>query len=116
MNKRSVYRRRRLAAGGGLVALLLVIAVATGAFSGGGKPAAEADPQAARSAPAPPELPRGGRSVLPDKRVVAFYGAPQSPRAGRARHRDAGQRRARGSSARRARTSASAARCCPRSS
>ena len=26
----------------------------------------------------PPELPRGGRSILPEHRVVAFYGAPQS--------------------------------------
>ena len=31
---------------------------------------------------APPELPRGGRAVFPRHRVVAFYGAPQTPRLG----------------------------------
>jgi hypothetical protein len=31
---------------------------------------------------AAPELPRGGRSVLPEHRVVGFYGAPQSPALG----------------------------------
>jgi hypothetical protein len=73
---RSVYLRRRLVAGGALVALLLAIAAATGAFSGGDKRSAQAERQA--SQPTPPELPRGGRSILPEKRVVAFYGAPQS--------------------------------------
>lgn len=32
----------------------------------------------ARPAPAGPELPRGGRSILPEFRVVAHYGAPQA--------------------------------------
>jgi hypothetical protein len=76
---RSLYLRRRLAAGGILVALLAGIAVATGAFSGRGEPPAAARRDTA--APATPklaELPRGGRSVLPEHRVVAFYGAPQS--------------------------------------
>ena len=31
---------------------------------------------------APPDLPRGGRAVFPRHRVVAFYGAPQTPRLG----------------------------------
>jgi len=73
---RSVYLRRRLVAGGALVALPLAAAAATGAFSGGDKPSARAEQRA--SQPAPPELPGGGRSILPEKRVVAFYGAPQS--------------------------------------
>jgi len=77
---RSVYLRRRLVAGGALVALLLATAAATGAFSGGDKPSAGAERQA--SQPTSPELPRGGRSILPEKRVVAFYGAPQSPELG----------------------------------
>jgi hypothetical protein len=72
---RSVYLRRRLVAGGALVALLLAVAAAPGAFSGD-KPSTVAERQA--SQPAPPELPGGGRSILPGKRVVAFYGAPQS--------------------------------------
>jgi hypothetical protein len=80
---RSVYLRRRLVAGGGLALLLLAIAAATGAFSGDGEPAERAEPLAAQQpGPAPPELPRGGRTILPDKRVVAFYGAPQSPELG----------------------------------
>jgi len=80
---RSVYLRRRLVAGGALALLLLAIAAATGAFSGDGDPAERGEPQAAQQPePAPPELPRGGRSILPDKRVVAFYGAPQSAELG----------------------------------
>ena len=80
---RSVYQRRRLVAGGALALLLLVIAAAAGAFSGDGEPAEQAKPRAAQQPePPPPELPRGGRGILPDKRVVAFYGAPQSPELG----------------------------------
>ena len=76
MEERSVYVRRRLVAGGTLVVILGGIAAASGAFSGGGKPAARAE-QAPLPA-APRELPRGGRSILPGNRVVAFYGAPQA--------------------------------------
>ena len=78
-----MFLRRRLAAGGVLVALLAGIAVATGAFSGGEEPPAPAAREAAgQAAPEPAELPRGGRSVLPEHRVVAFYGAPQSDELG----------------------------------
>ncbi len=68
-----VYRRRRLVAGGaaGLVAML-VLAVGLLVGAGGGDDEPEANPQ-----PRPAELPGGGRTILPDKRVVAFYGAPQ---------------------------------------
>jgi hypothetical protein len=71
--RQRVYRRRRLVAGGvaGLVALLVLgVGVLVGA--GGGDDEPEANPE-----PRPAELPRGGRTILPDKRVVAFYGAPQ---------------------------------------
>jgi hypothetical protein len=78
----SVYLRRRLIAGGALVVLLIGIAAATGAFSDNDKGPARAGQRAAQPAPPPAELPRGGRSILPDKRVVAFYGAPQSPELG----------------------------------
>jgi len=72
-----VYHRRRLVAAGALVMLLLAIAAATGAFSGSGeKPAARAEQVPPPAAPR--ELPRGGRSILPGRRIVAFYGAPQS--------------------------------------
>jgi hypothetical protein len=36
----------------------------------------------AESQSGPPMLPRGGRSLFPERRVVAFYGAPQSPELG----------------------------------
>jgi hypothetical protein len=39
-------------------------------------------PPAPGAGEAAPELPRGGRSVLPEHRVVGFYGAPQSPALG----------------------------------
>jgi hypothetical protein len=74
----TVYLRRRLMAGGAFAALLTGIAAASGAFSGGEKPAARAKQPVARPAAAPPGLPRGGRSILPGRRVIAFYGAPQS--------------------------------------
>jgi hypothetical protein len=74
----SVYLRRRLLAGGALVLLLLGIAAATGAFSGGDGSPGQGDSQGAQQPEPAPELPRGGRSILPGKRVVAYYGAPQS--------------------------------------
>jgi hypothetical protein len=74
-----VYWRRRLTALAGLVGVV----VAAGLLSGNGGE----DGQAKRTAteaqePPPPELPRGGVSILPEFRVVAFYGAPQSPELG----------------------------------
>ena len=78
MEEPAVYLRRRLVAGGAFAALLTGIAAASGAFSGDDKPAARADQPAAQPEAAPHMLPRGGRSILPERRVVAFYGAPQS--------------------------------------
>jgi hypothetical protein len=73
----SVYRRRRLVAAAIVAAALIAIVLASGALSGGGgKPPARA--QRTAPAAAPPTLPRGGRSILPGRRVVAYYGAPQS--------------------------------------
>ena len=71
--RRRVYRRRRLAAGG--VACLVVVSLVSGALllgAGGGDDEPEASAETR-----PAELPRGGRTILPKKRVVAFYGAPQ---------------------------------------
>jgi hypothetical protein len=55
----------------GLVALL-VLAIGLLVAGGGGNDEPEASGE-----PLPAELPRGGRTILPGKRVVAFYGAPQ---------------------------------------
>ncbi|HMJ95289.1 MAG TPA: hypothetical protein VK486_05520 [Thermoleophilaceae bacterium] len=75
--RRRIYRRRRLVAGGlaGLVVGLLVLAGVLLTGGGDDQPEASSDPR-------PVELPRGGRTILPDKRVVAFYGAPQDPELG----------------------------------
>ena len=75
-----VLWRRRLAALAVLAGLLLaVVVVACGSGDSGRQPAASAG--AAEQA-APPELPRGGREILPRYRVVAYYGAPQDPELG----------------------------------
>jgi hypothetical protein len=56
------------------VAALTVVAIAAGLLLSGG----DDTPRAERAKPPrPPELPRGGRSIFPEHRVVAFYGAPQ---------------------------------------
>jgi hypothetical protein len=71
--RRRVYRRRRLVAGG--VATLVVLLLVGGGLmlgAGGGDDEPEASAEAR-----PAQLPRGGRTILPDRRVVAFYGAPQ---------------------------------------
>ncbi len=82
MARRRTRRQRLIALCAlGLVASLTLAMVATrggGGQSGrgGGEATAEKRP------PRPPELPRGGRRIFPDHRVVAFYGAPQSEELG----------------------------------
>jgi hypothetical protein len=76
--RRRVYRQRRLVAAG--IALLVVSVLVGGgllAFGGGGGGEPEASPEQKRA-----HLPRGGRTILPDFRVVAFYGAPQDDELG----------------------------------
>ncbi|MGZ4431822.1 MAG: hypothetical protein ACXVYV_09285, partial [Gaiellales bacterium] len=73
--RRRVRRQRAIAA----AASLIVLSSAGGACallisSGGGHPAGRSS-----AAPRPPQLPRGGRVLLPAYRVVAYYGAPQDP-------------------------------------
>jgi hypothetical protein len=64
-----VFRRRRRTALG-LTAVVLLFGVwGVGSLLGGGGDEADSAK--------PPELPRGGRVILPRERVVAFYGAPQ---------------------------------------
>jgi hypothetical protein len=76
-----VYRRRRATALAGLVLGVLLVTLAVRAC-GDGPVAAPPAAMRASSGPAPAQLPRGGRRIFPDHRVVAFYGAPQSPRLG----------------------------------
>jgi hypothetical protein len=76
--RRRVYRQRRLVAAG--VALLVVIVFVSGGLlafggDGGGEPEAKQEPERAL-------LPRGGRTILPDFRVIAYYGAPQDDELG----------------------------------
>jgi hypothetical protein len=73
----AVYRRRRLVALGVLLLLVggLVALLAGGAPKPPERAAAPAKPKLA-------ELPRGGRTLLPDRRIVAFYGAPQDEELG----------------------------------
>jgi hypothetical protein len=81
----SVFVRRRLVAAAVLLLIVVGVAAAAGAFSGGGgdAPTGKGSPGGGTTgAPAPPELPGGGRRLLPDRRVVAFYGAPQDPELG----------------------------------
>jgi hypothetical protein len=68
-----IYWRRRLTALGGLAAVIAAAALLLG--NGGDDPPA---PAASVQEQTPAELPRGGRSVFPEHRVVAYYGAPQS--------------------------------------
>src|SRR3954452_25431181 len=67
-----MVRQRRLVAlsGLGLLVLIVLVAIVAGGGSSGSK--ATADDKAA-----PLELPRGGRTIFPRYRVVAYYGAPQ---------------------------------------
>ena len=76
----SVYWRRRGVALGALLAPVLVAA----ALAAAGDDERAEDPRAARAAatPAPAELPGGGRRILPDRRVVAFYGHPADEQLG----------------------------------
>jgi hypothetical protein len=72
---RQVYVRRRLTALGALAAIVVTAGLLVGSGDDEARPVAKRD---AAVPPAPHELPRGGRSVLPENRVVAYYGAPQS--------------------------------------
>jgi hypothetical protein len=76
-----VYRRRRAAALAVFVALCVAIGLGVSAL-GGGSPGRS---RAAGQPPRPPalaQLPRGGRTIFPRFRVVAYYGAPEDPQLG----------------------------------
>ena len=59
---------------GGVAGAVALLLVAGGLLLGAG---GSEDKPEARAETGPVELPRGGRTILPNWRVVAFYGAPQ---------------------------------------
>jgi hypothetical protein len=85
----AVYQRRRIVAvvAFAVVAALAVFAITRLTGSGAAQPsraggAGAASAQATPTPEKPIELPRGGRSILPEFRVIAYYGAPQDKELG----------------------------------
>ncbi|CAN5256562.1 hypothetical protein BH20ACT16_BH20ACT16_01480 [soil metagenome] len=77
-----VYRNRRATALVGLAGVLLLAFLAIRSCGGEASPTT-ATPAATEAAAQPTaELPRGGRRIFPNFRVVAFYGAPQDEQLG----------------------------------
>jgi len=75
----AVFRRRRLVA---LAVLVAAVAIVIALALRGGEEERAAEPPAREAAAKPVELPRGGRTLLHDRRIVAFYGAPQDDELG----------------------------------
>jgi hypothetical protein len=73
-----IYRRRRAAAAFVLAVLLLLVVLALRSCGGGGS----ANAVGTVPKPVVAQLPGGGRTIFPRKRVVAFYGAPQDRQLG----------------------------------
>ena len=85
----AVYRRRRVAAIAAVVAAVAVLVFAitqlTGSKAAERRAPGGADDERAQATPTPRRrrsCPRGGRTILPDFRVVAYYGAPQDDELG----------------------------------
>jgi hypothetical protein len=74
----AVYRRRRLTALGVTGGVVVLAIVAIGSCGSDEKPASAHKSKR----PLIVNLPRGGRRIFPDFRVVAFYGAPQDRQLG----------------------------------
>ena len=70
-----LIRRRRRVALMVLLALVVLVVAGLGAVLGGG--GTEDGTKAKAKPDEPPQLPGGGRRIFPDRRVVAYYGAPQ---------------------------------------
>ncbi len=78
----SVYRRRRATALAALTGVLVLAVLALRSCGGEAEPTAAAPAADSDAASQVAELPRGGRRIFPDFRVVAFYGAPQDEQLG----------------------------------
>jgi hypothetical protein len=84
-----IWRRRFVALAGLLAVVMVAVAGLRGWPASGEEDAGSARAQALAGGaqeqdapPPPPELPRGGRRLFPDHRIVAFYGAPQDEQLG----------------------------------
>ena len=81
--RRRTQRERRVAAAGAGAVLLAAAAFAVtqlgGSDTAGGANRSTTDPHKPTT---PPQLPGGGRVLLPNYRVVALYGAPQDDQLG----------------------------------
>jgi hypothetical protein len=77
--RRRVFLRRRLVAAG-IAVVIVGLAIAGGMTAFGGDDGREET--SAQAAPKPPQLPGGGRTIFPGRRVVAYYGAPQDDQLG----------------------------------
>lgn len=77
----TLYWRRRATALG-VLALVLVALVLLAGDCGSADERSATAPSRTADEPAPPQLPGGGRTILPGRRVVAFYGAPQDRQLG----------------------------------
>ncbi|HWI05913.1 MAG TPA: hypothetical protein VNT54_00170 [Solirubrobacteraceae bacterium] len=78
----SVYRRRRATALALLAGAVVLLVLAVRSCGGEAREGVIEQRPPAAVADRPAELPRGGRRIFPDFRVVAFYGAPQSEKLG----------------------------------
>jgi hypothetical protein len=65
----------------GLALLALAVLLLRG-LGGDDEPGGGDRRAGATATPEPPQLPGGGRRLLPDRRIVAFYGAPQADELG----------------------------------
>jgi hypothetical protein len=77
-----VYRRRRATALAALAGVLVVVVLALRSCGADGARTAAAPAPVAATPARKLQLPRGGRRIFPDYRVVAFYGAPGNERLG----------------------------------
>jgi hypothetical protein len=82
--RRRTQRERRLGAAGAGVALLVGAAFAFTQLGGSEAAGGASDPgnSGPRKPAGPAQLPRGGRVILPDYRVIALYGAPNDDQLG----------------------------------
>ena len=71
--RRTERQRRTALAAAGVGALLFAVVLGLASLSGG---------EETEQGPPPSELPRGGRSIFPEFRVVGFYGTPQDEELG----------------------------------